>query len=176
MAQVLFISPKELTEETILGGNVDVDKYVPFILETQLKTIEELLGTELYDKMITDYENDIINGVFVPNNVTGNYLILLNDYIKPITKNETIGTYIKVAPYTLGNAGVFKRTGDNTETVNSDEVERLAGHYHSVAQMYVGRFHKWIEKNPLNEYKTTQDEVNASKNINLNNGWYFGDK
>ncbi len=174
MAQVLFISPKELTEETILGGNVDVDKYIPFIVETQLKTIEELLGTELYNKMITDYENDIINGVFVPNNVTGNYLILLNDYIKPITKNETLGTYIKIAPYTLGNAGLFKRVVDNVETVDFSEVERLSGHYHSVAQMYVGRFVKWIGLNPLTEYKTYQDEVNASKNIKLNNGWYFG--
>ena len=42
--------------------------------------------------------------------------------------------------------------------------------------MYVGRFEKWIEKNNLIEYKTNQDEVNASKNLNLNNGWYFGDK
>ena len=40
--------------------------------------------------------------------------------------------------------------------------------------MYVNRFHKWIGLNPLTEYKTKQDEVDASKNINLNNGWYFG--
>lgn len=174
--EVLFISPKELIESTILGGNVDVDKYLPFILETQLKSIEELLGTELYDKMVTDYGNDIVNGVFTPNNVTGDYLNLLTDYIKPITKYESVASYITVAPYTLGNAGVFKRTADNKEVVDYKEVERLSQKYSAIAQMYVGRFEKWIEKNNLIEYKTNQDEVNASKNLNLNNGWYFGDK
>jgi hypothetical protein len=39
MAELLFITPQEITETTIVGGNVDFDKYVPCILETQLKTI-----------------------------------------------------------------------------------------------------------------------------------------
>ena len=174
--EILFISPKELTRSTMLGGNVDISKYLPFILETQLQTIESMLGTELYDKMITDYGNDVSNGVFTPNNVTGNYLILLNDYIKPVTKYESVASYIEVAPYTLGNSGIFKRTADNKEVVDSKEVERLSSKYSSIAQMYVGRFEKWITNNPLPEYKTLQDDVNANKNLNLNNGWYFGDK
>ena len=176
MAETLFISPKELTEGTILGGNVDVDKYLPFILETQLQTIESLLGTELYDKMIADYGNDITNGVFVSSNVTGDYLTLLNDYIKPITKYESVASYITISPYTLGNAGVFKRTAENKEVVDYKEVERLSQKYSSIAQMYIGRFEKWITNNTLEEYKTLQDEVNASKNVTLNNGWYFGNK
>tara|TARA_R110000796_G_scaffold111147_1_gene222667 strand:- start:136 stop:663 length:528 start_codon:yes stop_codon:yes gene_type:complete len=174
--EILFISPSEMVESTILGGNVGVDKTLPFILETQMQTIESLLGSELYDKMIIDYGNDVLNGVFTPNNVTGNYLTLLNDYIKPITKYESVASYITVSPYTLGNSGIFKRTADNKETVDYVEVERLSQKYSSIAQMYVGRFEKWILKNPLSEYKTIQDEVNASKNLNLNPTWYFGNK
>lgn len=165
MAELLFITPQEITETTIVGGNVDFDKYTPCILETQLKTIEELLGSELYNKIVYDIEN---------NTLTGNYLILFNEYIKPITKNESVATYILISPYSLGNGGLFKRTFNGVETIDYKEVERLSQRYSSIAQMYVNRFHKWIVLNPLTEYKTKQDEVNASKNTNLNNGWYFG--
>ena len=101
MAELLFITPQEITETTIVGGNVDFDKYVPCILETQLKTIEELLGSELYNKIVNDLEGT---------GLSGDYLILFNDYIKPITKNESVATYILISPYSLGNGGLFKRT------------------------------------------------------------------
>tara|TARA_R110000850_G_scaffold171880_1_gene297202 strand:+ start:292 stop:792 length:501 start_codon:yes stop_codon:yes gene_type:complete len=165
MAELLFITPQEITETTIVGGNVDIDKYTPCILETQLKTIEELLGSELYNKIVNDIEADTL---------TGDYLILFNDYIKPITKNESVATYILIAPYTLGNGGLFKRTFNGVETIDYKEVERLSQRYSSIAQMYINRFNKWIGLNELAEYKIYQDEVNASENINLNNGWYFG--
>ena len=165
MAELLFITPQEITETTIVGGNVDFDKYVPCILETQLKTIEELLGSELYNKIVNDLEGT---------GLSGDYLILFNDYIKPITKNESVATYILISPYSLGNGGLFKRTFNGVETIDFKEVENLSQRYSSIAQMYINRFHKWIEANPLEEYKTQQEEVNASKNINLNNGWYFG--
>ena len=165
MAELLFITPQEITETTIVGGNVDFDKYVPCILETQLKTIEELLGSELYNKIVNDLEGT---------GLSGDYLILFNDYIKPITKNESVATYILISPYSLGNGGLFKRTFNGVETIDYKEVQNLSQRYSSISQMYINRFHKWIEANHLEEYKTQQEEVNASKNINLNNGWYFG--
>lgn len=165
MAELLFITPQEITEITIVGGNVDVDKYIPCILETQLKTIEELLGSELYDKIKTDYENSVL---------TGDYLTLFNEFVKPITIHQSTASYILQSPYSLGNGGLFKRTFNGVETVDYKEVERLSQTYSSTAQKYINRFHKWISKHELSEYKTYQDEVNASTNINLNNGWYFG--
>ena len=167
MAELLLVDVQSIMTDTILSGNVDVDKLKPIIKETQLKTIEELLGSELYDKIITDKENDTL---------AGDYLILLNDYIKPILTNQTVASYILISPYTVGNGGFFKRTYNGVETTDYKEVERISQIYSSTSQMYINRFNKWIVANPLTEYKTYQDEVNASKNINLNNGWYFGNK
>lgn len=166
MGELLFLTPEEITSTTIVGGNVDVDKYLPIVLETQLKTVEEMLGSELYNKLISDIENDTL---------TGDYETLLNDFVKPITKNQSVASYILKSPYSLGNGGLFKRTYNGVETVEYKEVERLSQTYSSTAQIYIYRFNKWIGNNPLPEYKTYQDEVNASKNINLNNGWYFGE-
>ena len=167
MPELLLVDPQTIMTDTILSGNCDIDKLLPIIKETQLKTIEELLGSELYDKIKADKEADTL---------TGNYLILLNDYIKPILINQTVASYILISPYTVGNGGFFKRTYNGVETTDNREVDRVSQLYNSTAQMYVNRFNKWIVLNPLTEYKTDQDEVNAINNINLNNGWYFGNK
>lgn len=162
MAELLFVTPQEMTNSTILSGNTDTDKYLFCILNTQLTTIEPLLGSELYDKIISDIEAETLTGL---------YLELYIDFIKPITKNEALAQYIEIASYMVDNAGIYKRSGENVEVVDKDEVQYLSGKYKSLAQMYVTRFEKWICKNPLVEYKTIQDEVNALKNINLNVGW-----
>jgi len=36
--------------------------------------------------------------------------------------------------------------------------------------MYIGRFNKWICKNPLTEYQQCQDEVDAQK-VKVSFGW-----
>ena len=154
-----------MTSSTILSGNTDTDKYLFCIANVQLTTIEPLLGTELYDKIVTDIEDDTLAGL---------YLELYTKFIKPITKNEALAQYIEIASYMVDNGGVFKHTGENIEVVDKQEVQFLAGKYKSLAQMYVQRFNKWICKNVIPEYKTCQDEVNAMKNINLNVGWHFG--
>ena len=162
MAELLFVTPQECASNTILSGNIDIDKFVFCIANVQLTTIEPLLGTELYDKIIADKEADTLAGL---------YLELYNDFVRPITKNESVAQFIEIASYLVDNGGIYKHSADGKEVVDKQEVQFLAGKYKSLAQMYVGRFNKWICKNPLVEYKTVQDEVNALKDINLNVGW-----
>lgn len=164
MAELLFIQPSEITKTTILGGNVDIDKYQFCIVNAQISVIEPLLGSELYDKIISDIEGETLTGL---------YATLYNEFIKPITKNEALADYIEMASYTLDNGGLFKHQPDNAEIVDKEEAQFLAGKYHNLAQMYVQRFNKWICKNKLTEYKYSQDEVNAQK-IKVTSGWYFG--
>jgi hypothetical protein len=162
MAETLFITPQELIEGTIIGGNVDIDKYITSVANVQINTIEPLLGTELYNKILTDYIND---------DLTDLYLILFDKYIKPITKNEAAAEYIEIAPYTIDNGGVFKHTTENSQLPTQGEVNGLSQVYHKMAQMFIIRFNKWIIKNDLPEYKTNQDEVNPDKDIIVTFGW-----
>jgi len=162
MAELLFITTQEMTSSTILSGNTDTDKFVFCIANVQLTTIEPLLGSQLYDKIVTDKTANTLSGL---------YLELYNDFIKPITKNESVAQYIEIASYMVDNAGIYKHTGDKIEVVDKQEVQFLAGKYKNMAQMYVIRFNKWICKNYLPEYKCYQDEVNAIKGMNLTAGW-----
>jgi len=165
MAELLFITPQEIASTTVLGGNVDIDKYVFCIANVQLSVIEPLLGTELYDKIIDDVTNDTLAGL---------YLDLYTEFIKPITKNMALSEYIEIASYMVNNGGIYKHTAENAEVVDKQEVQFLAGKNKNYAQMLIERFNKWICKNNLPEYKTYQDEVNAIKGVDVAIGWYFG--
>ena len=163
MAELLFITPAELTAGTVIGGNVDVDKYTTTVASVQITVIEPLLGSELYDYIIDNYAT-----------LTGDYLTLLNEFIKPITKNQSVAEYIEICSIMLDNGGLYKHVANDREIVSKDDTFTLSQKYHSIADMYIQRFNKWICKNTIAEYKMSQDEVNASKNVKLTGGLWFG--
>lgn len=164
MGELLFIKPIDIAKTTILGGNVQIEKYSFCIYNAQLTVIEPLLGSELYDKIVTDVTNDTLSG---------DYLTLYTKFIQPITKNEAVADYIEISGVMVNNGGIYKHQADNAVNLDSQETDSISQKWHSLAQVYVDRFYKWICKNPLTEYKTSQDEVNASKDIKTDFGWYI---
>lgn len=163
----LFVAPSEIAETTIIGGNVDLDKYVYTIELVQISVIEPLLGTELYDKIASEAEAV---------SLAGDYLFLYENFVQKIVKYQAVAEVLDTLSYVVDNGGIFKNQPENTETVSKDEVQFLSQKYSGIAQMYVHRFNKWICKNQITEYKTVQDEVNAERYMKLTGGWYFGSK
>lgn len=161
MALKLFITPQELAQKTVIGGNVDIDNYNFSIENTMLSVIEPLLGTELYDKISADWNADTL---------AGDYLTLFTEFVQPITKYQSAAEYIEVANYKSTNKGILKTSSDNSEIVDKEEIIYLSQKYRGLAQMYVQRFEKWIGLNIIPEYKTSQDDVNA-QDVNLPWGW-----
>jgi hypothetical protein len=157
MATKLFITPAQIAQTTIMGGNVDVDKFNFCIDNVQVMVIEPMLGATLYDKMLTDFPT-----------YAGLYATLYTDFIQPIVKYQATAEYLEVASYTLGNGGLFKHAPDNQEVVDKDEAQFLAQKYSAMAQKYVLNFNKWICGKGIAEYDTCNDYVK------LTGGWYFG--
>merc|ERR1711965_718282 len=71
-ATALFISRTDLVKNSIIDGNVDTDKFIQFIKIAQQIDIQNLLGTDLYNKIGAD---------IVAGNLSGDYLSLVNDYV-----------------------------------------------------------------------------------------------
>tara|TARA_R110000803_G_scaffold69058_1_gene131196 strand:+ start:669 stop:1160 length:492 start_codon:yes stop_codon:yes gene_type:complete len=163
MAVFLFVTPATIAKTTGVGGNVDLDTYTFWIEYAQKNVIEPMLGTELYDLIVAGA---------TASSLTGLYLTLYNEYVQPITKFQATAEFISVASYTIANGGIFKHAPDGAEVVDKEESQYLAGKYSAMAQMYVLQFEKWITKNPLTEYKVSQDEVDA-QSIKLTGGWYL---
>lgn len=165
MADLLFISPQDMIWASILGGNIDSDRIIFNIEDTQMSVIEPLLGSTLYNKLLIDYGASAL---------TGDYAVLFTEYVQPITKYESIAKYIEIAPYFMDNGGVYKRVADNKEIVVPAEVTFLAEKYHGMAQLFVQRFNKWICNHQLPEYYVyNNDDVNAN-DMKLTGGWFFG--
>ena len=160
----LLLNPTDPVAKTILGGNVDIDKYIFLIEDTQIKIIEPLLGTELYDKILADK---------AASTLTGDYLTLFNDYITFIMRYEFVAECLTLISYELTNSGLVKKQPEGYLVVDRDETMRVAQNYSQKAQMYVDRFGDWIALNPLVEYKLNQDEVDANNNIQLIGGLWF---
>lgn len=164
MAETLFITPQEMTDTTILSGNTDVDNYLYCIMDFQIRVVEPLLGTLLYEKIKTDLQADTLSGL---------YLELYTDYIKPIVKFGSVASYIDTASYMVDNGGIFKHAPENKEIVDRREVEILAQKYNSTADTFIIRLKKWFCDNgsSITEYTYDQDGVTPHKNLRNIAGW-----
>ena len=75
MSKVLFVTRHDISVFTAANGNIDNDKLLPFINQAQDIHIQNYLGTDLMEK---------IQVLIVSSTLTGAYLSLVNDYVKPM--------------------------------------------------------------------------------------------
>lgn len=166
MAKALFVSSHDIKRFSALNGSVDEDKLVQWISVAQDIHVQNYLGTDLFNKI----SDDIIN-----NSITGDYLDLLNDYIKPMTIHFAMTEYLPFSAYTIANKGVYKHSSENAESVTKEEVDFLIEKHRKIASHYVERFLKYICNNTdlFPEYlSNTEEDIYPNKN-NTFNGWYF---
>ena len=166
MAKALFVKTIEIAEYTALNGNVDVDKFKQFMWIAQELDIQNYLGTDLYDKI----NDDILAGT-----LTGNYLTLTNEYIKPMLIHFTMVQYLPWAAYTIANQGVFKHSSENSESVSKNEVDYLIDKELSIANHYAKRFTDYIcfESALYPEYNTNSNgDMFPNKEVNFSN-WFL---
>jgi len=155
--EVLLIRTAEITAFTPLGGNVDIDKYKPCILNVQNMVIEPLLGKDLFNKIKTDFQNDAL---------TSDYLVLYESYLKPILRHQVFAEYAEIASYQVANGGIFKFSQENTEVVSKEEAQYLASTERNKAQFYITRCENWLHDTNLPEYKRTNK-------IKTSTGWFL---
>ena len=164
MATALFISRTDLVKNSILDGNVDTDKFIQFIKIAQQIDIQNYLGTDLYNKI----SNDII-----ADNLSGNYLSLVNDYIQPMLIHYAMMQYLPFAAYQIKNGGISKHTSENAESVSKDEVDYLVNKERNFAEYYTRRFIDYISfhEEDFPEYNSNTNEDISPDTNDLFNGW-----
>ncbi len=166
MADIL-ITNFQLTEGSPLGGNIDVDKYSFVIKETQTFVIEPILGTKLYNKIVSDNDAGTITGV---------YKTILDNYIRPILIYTVSAEYMMIASFNVANAGIFRYAPENTEPISQKETEYLANKQRGKADVYIERLQRFLcdSANDIEEYDLAQDndyDVKPDKHLNTFGGW-----
>jgi hypothetical protein len=164
MANVLFISRKDLFTIAPLSGNIDDDKWRYRVLDVQEMHLQQLIGSRLYNKIKTDIEGAALAGA---------YKTLVDDYIKRYVAMMTASYYVSIGAYTVGNAGVFKHEPETGTPATDREISGFAHRIRDTAEFYGKRMIDYICANNSSfpEYNQWENgDVNKS-NDNINTGW-----
>ena len=168
MATALFISREDLVRNTLISGNLDVDRFIQFINIAQVIHVQNFTGTKLYDAI----SNMIINNTLtVADNP--NYLKLVTDYLQPMLIQYAMVEYLPFAAYTVGNGGVYKHTSETSVSVDKLEVDYLIEKSRKLADYYTERFTDYMiyNQNLFPEYTTNnQSDVYPDYTVQ-NTGW-----
>lgn len=160
---VLLITQSELTKNTPLGGNVDPDKYIYCVKDVQRTVIEPLLGTKLYNKLLTDFEAGTVTGI---------YSTLLDEYIKPILIHSAFADYVVIGAYNVSNAGIYKHLPQDAEAVSKTEVDYLAEKQKQKAQVFIERCERYLCSEEFPEYRTQDNSYDVrSQRMSYMGGW-----
>jgi hypothetical protein len=147
---IILLKDNDITENTVLGGNIDVDRLRVCILDAQMSRLEELLGEDLYEKIETDFE---------ANSLADEYLILHRDYIKPFLIRQGALEFLKVGAFTVANNGISVPSPQNTTPIDSKMLNGLINEMRMKADMFAERMYKWLCKSRLPEYVSHSDNI-----------------
>jgi len=150
MAEALLITRTDLVKFTAMNGNVDTDKFIQYIKIAQDIHIQGYLVTDLLQKIQAD---------IVAATLTGDYLTLVETYIKPMLIHYAMVEYMPFAAYTIANKGVYKHSSENSENVDKIEVDFLIEKERKIAEHYTQRFIDYIcfNQSKFPEYNTNSN-------------------
>ena len=167
MATTILLKENELTKNTLLGGNIDIDLYIPCIADAQRTRLEEILGEELYNKICLDFEND---------DLTGDYLSLYDGYIVPFLIAAAAVEYLLIGADKVNNNGIFKAQPDNSIAIDKTEVDYLVNNMRLKSEMYRDRMFRWLAKYHLPEYVSSSTNIVNPIRSNLICGKWWLDR
>lgn len=170
---VLFISESYLKQTTFVGENVQANVLTSAITKAQTIKIQSILGKALYDKLVDDIEaaGGSLTGV------TGNYAILLQEYVIPSLTNWAL--YEAIVPLTLKftNKGISRAQDQYTEGIDLPTMQYIRNDVRNEAEWYTQRLTTYLCNNTglFPEYSdyTANDLFPSVKAGGYESGIYF---
>ena len=144
----LFISATRLKKDTALGGSVDDNLIMPYILLAQDMNILPVLGTDLYEKLKSDVQGG---------SLTGAYKTLVETYIQPALVQFAFST---LAPYLRlrfsNNSVVVMGATEQSSSATYDDIKPLMDTATDAAEFYRQRLIDYLRNNSssFSEYKS----------------------
>jgi hypothetical protein len=162
-----LITSEEIRLNTPMGGNVDSDKFINFITDVQVMILEPVLGTKLYDKIITDFNSSSLADV---------YLQMFDDYIKPVIWHSVFAEYVKIGSIIVGNGGMYRHVAQDAEIARLDDINYIAKNAQSKADTYIDRLIRFLCDQDIEEYTRNQDndyDIDPVDALQTISGWHL---
>lgn len=167
--KALFITIQDLKAKSIISGNTDADKLIHFIEVAQDIHIQNYLGGKLYDKL----QALIISGD-IDLGANSDYKSLRDDYIKPMLIWFTQAEYFPFSMFKIDNGGISKHRGEDSDSVNYSDVDRMMSKINDRSEFYTRRFLDYICDNSTKypEYTNNQNgEMYPDKDVDTFSSW-----
>lgn len=120
----LLITIDDISRLSSFDGNIDNDSINPFIFMAQNADIKRILGNDLYNKILSDFEDETL---------AGDYLTIYNDYIAIILAYYTCSYYLNLAVPKVSQNGAYLVTPEKTEQLTKEERSDMAEKYSKLA-------------------------------------------
>tara|TARA_R100000664_G_scaffold889_1_gene2520 strand:- start:947 stop:1519 length:573 start_codon:yes stop_codon:yes gene_type:complete len=134
----LFISTDRIKKDTALGGSVDDNLLLPYILMAQDRYILPVLGTDLNDKLISDIQGSSLSGA---------YLTLLQTYIQPALVQFAFATVLPFLRLRMVNNSIVTMSSEQGSSVSHEELKPLINASIDQAEFYRERLIDYIRNN-----------------------------
>ena len=144
----LYISATRLKKDSAIGGSVEDDLIMPYILLAQDMNILPILGTDLDAKL----KSDIQGG-----SLTGAYKTLVEDYIQPALVQFS---FVSLVPYLrlrfVNNAVVVMGATEQSSSATYEDLEPVMNTATDAAEFYRQRCIDYLRNNEsaFPEYST----------------------
>jgi hypothetical protein len=156
---VQFISTEYLRSVVPIEQNVDDEKLIPFIVQSQDTYLQQSIGETGY--------NALKQGI-TGNTLTNDEVYLMKNFIQPLVAQYSFYLALPFIAYKPTNKSVSKESSEYSQAVDLSELQFLRNSVKDVAEFYQRRLVKylldypstfWWYANPDskdNLYKTTQ--------------------
>ena len=166
MAQnkILLMTADYYKRNSVVNLNVDDELIHPQIIKAQNLNIERILGTNLFNTLLSEVE---------VGTVTPRMVNLLEDYIQPALVEWVTYASLLYYNYKITNKAVVKKSSDNSESSDLQEINYLRQDIRNDAEYYSERTTKFLESNKdiYPEYSTNNSDCDDIKPTKKN---FFG--
>jgi hypothetical protein len=137
MKNICFINVNTIKERSALHTNVDDKLILPEILTSQDMYLLPALGTALYNRLQTGIESA---------NLTADEIDLLDNFITNPLVYFTLSELPVGLSYQFYNKGLVRKTSDNTDQPNMQDLIDVASRYRTRAEFYTQRLIKHLKQ------------------------------
>lgn len=134
----LMILPALLKDRTGIHTNIDEKLIYPEIKAAQDMFILPLLGSTLFNKILTDIKAGTL---------TGAYKTLVDDYLIDTLCNYVLSELPEGLNYQFWNKGVSQKTTDNSNNPSMSEMYAVMSRYKNRAEHYSKRCRMYLIQN-----------------------------
>lgn len=163
----LIIGENYLKSVGIINDNADMKVITPTIQYVQQAYIEDLLGTQLYNQILSQIGSSSVSAA----NQT-----LLDSYVIPCMHYYILSECTPVFKYRYMNKGVMIKTSENSQSPTLEEIEFLMDKWKNMAEKLAEKVTKFLCSEsatyPLYSSNSESYESQPNKN-NYTNGLYF---